>query len=576
MFRKLVSNLAFSPALVGQIGFYAKRLRKEEATRRIGLIFTALALVVQSFAVFSPPEAANASSGADFIKGGFSSKEEYIRNYDSNTHNIKDLYKVIGISKQNIKDAHWGTVNSKDVYSWALEPHFSLKHGEKAYTIKTSNGGQRSYYYKPLHLWDTTTWSKKNGTTYSALIGKTDDGRYFALMKACGNLLMKTKPPAPKCPTGQTGTYPKCTTPPKKCTYPGKTHLLASDKNCKPTPKCTIAGKTNLDANDARCKPDAVAMCSSLKITRLSDAYQLDGTSTATSGASVSSYTYIVKRDGKVVDTITQSSTDLTNTATTKQTAQGNYTVTLTVKTSLGNKTSGDCAKTFTIPAPKMCPVKPQLLESSPECQPCPGDETLWFKDDSCAAKLITTKTATNVTQGDVDATTTTARAGDKITYTLKLSNSGKQSTDVVPTENLADVLEYAKVIDAGGGSFNEGNSTLTWPSIKLTANEEQARIFTVQILSDIPAMGTGTSDETSYDCRIDNTFGNTVSVDVDCPVQKQIVEQTVEQLPHTGPRENMIFAGVTLAIVTYFYARSRQVKKEIRLIRRDLNAGTI
>jgi len=63
MFRKIVSNLTFSPALVGQLGFYAKRLRKEEATRRVGLIFTALALVVQGFAVFTPPESANAASG---------------------------------------------------------------------------------------------------------------------------------------------------------------------------------------------------------------------------------------------------------------------------------------------------------------------------------------------------------------------------------------------------------------------------------------------------------------------------------------------------------------------------------
>ncbi len=61
MFRKLVSNLAFSPALVGQLGFYAKRLRKEEATRRAGLVFVALALVVQSFSVFSPPESATVS-----------------------------------------------------------------------------------------------------------------------------------------------------------------------------------------------------------------------------------------------------------------------------------------------------------------------------------------------------------------------------------------------------------------------------------------------------------------------------------------------------------------------------------
>ena len=55
MFRRIFSNLSFSPALVGQLGFYAKRLRREEATRRLGLVFTALALVVQSLAVFSPP-----------------------------------------------------------------------------------------------------------------------------------------------------------------------------------------------------------------------------------------------------------------------------------------------------------------------------------------------------------------------------------------------------------------------------------------------------------------------------------------------------------------------------------------
>lgn len=56
MFRKLVSSLPFSPALVGQLGFYARRLGREQTTRRLGLIFTLLALVVQSFALFSPPE----------------------------------------------------------------------------------------------------------------------------------------------------------------------------------------------------------------------------------------------------------------------------------------------------------------------------------------------------------------------------------------------------------------------------------------------------------------------------------------------------------------------------------------
>jgi hypothetical protein len=100
--------------------------------------------------------------------------------------------------------------------------------------------------------------------------------------------------------------------------------------------------------------------------------------------------------------------------------------------------------------------------------------------------------------------------------------------------------------------------------------------MFTVQVMSTIPAMGQGASNSTSYDCRMMNTFGNNVTVAVNCPVQKQVVEAVAGQLPHTGPTENMVVAGVVLAIVSFFYARARQLKTEVRLIRRDFNTGTI
>ena len=139
-----------------------------------------------------------------------------------------------------------------------------------------------------------------------------------------------------------------------------------------------------------------------------------------------------------------------------------------------------------------MCPLNPKLLESSPECQPCPDDETLWIKDTACAAELINSKTAKNATQGNVDATSTTAKAGDKIIYSLNLVNKGKAPADVVPVEELRDILEYATVIDTGGGALNE--TTLTWPSVQLAAGESQTRMFTIQIVNDIPAMGKGVS----------------------------------------------------------------------------------
>ena len=555
MFRKLVSNLAFSPALVGQLGFYAKRLRKEEATRRIGLIFTALALVVQSFAVFSPPESANAASDNDIIRGGCSTKECITSSYDNNVQGFRDFIDHFGITRAELAAGTWnGYGGGYHIRSSEWPISFGRNNYNNRDGTVVVNG--TTYYYGHLSAWDThgESW-------YAGLRGWSAKAGEFHILANCANLGLKTLPPPP---------------PPPMCAIPGKTHLPLGDPNCKPDPMCTIPGKTHLRADDPACKPDPVAACSSLRITKLSSGYQLTGESTTGHGASVQSYTYVVKRDGKVVDTITQQASSLRNVATTKQTAQGTYTVELTVKTSLGDKTSPDCVKTFTIPPPAMCPQNPLIRADSPECQPCPGDPSIWIKDDKCKADLVLMKTASNITQSKVDANTTTARAADKIMFTLEINNKGKAPAEITPTEPLGDVMEYATIADAGGGIYNAETKTLTWPTVTLKPGEKQTRIFSVKVLDTIPAMATGASNPASYDCKMVNTFGNTVEIGVDCPPQKTVVEQTVDQLPHTGPRENMIFAGVLAAVVVYFYARARQVKKEVRLIRRDLNAGTI
>ena len=112
MFKKLISSLPFSPALVGQLAFYAKRLKKEEATRKMGLVFLVLALIVQSFSVFQPPESANAASSNDLIYGGFSSKDDFLSSYDNNTGSLKDLLSTIGINRNDIQAANNGKWNS--------------------------------------------------------------------------------------------------------------------------------------------------------------------------------------------------------------------------------------------------------------------------------------------------------------------------------------------------------------------------------------------------------------------------------------------------------------------------------
>jgi len=547
MFRKLVSNLAFSPALVGQLGFYAKRLRKEEATRRIGLIFTALALVVQSFAVFSPPESANAASPNNILYGGCATKECILSAWDNNRQDFRSFMSYFGIIRSELAAGTWRGYNSSYQIKGSDWPiSFGRQSSKQRDGSVTVNG--TSYYHGPLSAWGGNSW-------YAGLRGYSASAGEFAIMAVCGNLLLKRLPPPKVCPPGTIGTYPNCTTPPKMCTVPGKGHLRA---------------------DDPRCKPDPVAKCESLKITKLLDNYQMSATSSVANGATVTGYVYTIKKDGVVVKTETIKSNKTTDSYTYTTKAQGSYTVELTVKTSLGDKTDSNCVKTFNVPAPEMCPQNPKLTKDSPECQPCPGDPTLWIKDEKCSASVVQTKTAVNITQGNVNASTTTAKASDKIMYTLEVVNRGKAPANVDIVEDLSDITDYASVTETGGGTYNADKKTLTWPSFKLEPGKSQTRMFTVQMANPIPAMGANVSDGKSYDCRMDNVFGNTVSINVDCPVQKRFVERTVSELPHTGPTENMIFAGATLAIVAYFYARSRQMKKEVRLIRRDFNAGTI
>ncbi|MDO4781183.1 MAG: hypothetical protein Q4A34_02235 [Candidatus Saccharibacteria bacterium] len=577
MFRKIVSHLPFSPTLIHELGFYAKRLSKEEATRRMGLIVTALALVVQSFVLFNPPESANASHPSDMVNGGVWDGNALLRAYDRNTNNFADLMDTIGITRAELYKAteNQQTLSSTSGnYSWGLTPQFGGTRGEGSYMIKSQRtGGTRTFYYRPHHLWGSFT--------YGAFVGHSAKFGWFAIMKDCGNLIAPRVPAPPTCPPGQVGKYPHCSVPPKKCTIPGKTHLLEKDPNCKPDPKCTIPGKTTLKANDPNCKPDPVASCKGLQVspdTARKHTYQFAASAEAKHGARINGYTFKVYRDSKLIDTLQSNKENLTYT----QSAPGSYKVILSVRTSVAEKTAPECEKTFTVAPPEKCPVNPQLLKEDPRCQPCPGDPTLWLEDKTCKASFVQLKSAQNLTR-HIDAAKTTAKAGDRITYRLRVTNKGLAPADYTFKESLSDVLDYATVFDNGGGTLQDDpNSSngkaklLVWPTVRLKPGESQERSFTIKVVDKISPMGTGTSHPGSFDCRMDNTFGNTVSINVDCPVEKKVVETVAAQLPRTGAGDNMLFAGILLAVVTYFYMRSRQLKKEIRIIRHNFNAGTL
>ncbi len=70
-FKKIVSDIAFSPSAIGQLIAYSKKTKRDELTRKIGLLFLILAILVQSITILRPPESSNAASVADMIDRGY-------------------------------------------------------------------------------------------------------------------------------------------------------------------------------------------------------------------------------------------------------------------------------------------------------------------------------------------------------------------------------------------------------------------------------------------------------------------------------------------------------------------------
>jgi fimbrial isopeptide formation D2 family protein len=265
-------------------------------------------------------------------------------------------------------------------------------------------------------------------------------------------------------------------------------------------------------------------------------------------------------------------------------TKDGKYSVNITVATSVGTQTGPSCEKTLTVSPLPPCTVNPNLPQNSSDCKPCENDNAVWYKDKDCHSEFLLTKSVKNISQAINDANNTTAMPGNRLEYHLTAKNVGKTTGTYTIQDNLSDVLEYADIVDMGGGTLTKSDANtpvenvnmISWPAAEIKPGQTIEKIVSVQVKSTIPATPQSPGNLESYNCRMVNNFADShTTVAVDCPAPK-VVEQVVTELPHTGATENMVFAGVVLAIVVYFYARTRQVKKEVRLVRRDLNAGTI
>ncbi len=244
MFKKLLSNLPFNPSLINQVSFYMRRMRKEAAVRRVGLVFIVLTMMVQFFAVIVPPQGSlQASPNNDLIAGGFRSRDEAVLRCMATNQDYGTILHYYGISCDDIAQSSEISL-SPNSYGGNLFSMGRLAYGKAGETPVTVPGAATNpMWFRYLNSWGPNP--------YRALQGHTKYGVTFFLLFDCGNLVFIGLPtPQPPC-AYKPGIYaadPQCYDP---CPVPGKQDLPKNSPQC--FNPCPIPGKTQYPANSPQC-----------------------------------------------------------------------------------------------------------------------------------------------------------------------------------------------------------------------------------------------------------------------------------------------------------------------------------
>jgi hypothetical protein len=490
MINKLLANLPFNPSLIEDVSFYAKRLRKEESVRRLGLVLVVISMFIQLFVALSPPEKSFAASDNDVINGGADTlpelKSKCEKSNDANQKlnwGAKDLYARFGIDCSDIVNSKVSNLQggfkfqsqghagvrvigrndspSRDVDLAALGPHkitfqtrpASTWHGkEDAYDFGVLHDSKNSYY----HIW---------------------------ILKDCGNIA-----------------YDHVSGPTETGTVIGS------------TPTLTTTGSPGFTPVTPPVTPTPVTP------------------------------TPVTPTPVTPVVTSCPGYPDL--------------------------PASGGC----------ICPYNPALPKGSDKCKPevC-KDNPLLKPDDKDCGTVTLLKNVQNVTQNlsPVLTLTTKAKASDVLEYSLVTTNTNVQAakTGFVVEDYIGDVLDYATVDEASlktqGGTLSADKKIITWANQTVPAGGKLTNTFRVTMKSVIPSTNQANATAPDFDCKMENGYGNLVTVTVDCPLVKQ-----VEKLPNTGPGATVGIAFGITVVSSYFFARSRLLAKELELVKKDFVAA--
>ncbi|NLA43236.1 hypothetical protein GX865_03765 [Candidatus Saccharibacteria bacterium] len=191
MFRKLITNLSFSPSLIGEVAVYAKKLKHEEKLRRIGLTLMIPALILQIVALANPPESTNKASENDLVYGGVNNTNDLLQHYDKNELNIRDIFSALGINRaelSNLKPDKIQSHSSEQFFTVGTQLKVSHQEGGKVSTFKKHDGGTGGLYFTPLIN------NQTRPLTYQVLSGSSSLAGDFSIVKSSGAIIINNIP----------------------------------------------------------------------------------------------------------------------------------------------------------------------------------------------------------------------------------------------------------------------------------------------------------------------------------------------------------------------------------------------
>lgn len=294
--------------------------------------------------------------------------------------------------------------------------------------------------------------------------------------------------------------------------------------------------------------PPPVATCTALNARFLSRTQvEFEALATATDGATISAFEFDTGTGVKETVPASASSGNVSAKYTYEypgSPAPAIYSARVTAVTSLGNLSSDTCSRPIEIEKEKLA--------------------------------IVTVEKTTGTTSQE-QGSRIKVDPGEEFSFNFTIKNLGDAPAEnyELPKDNITDILEYADLASAGDAKLTkESNeaSFLNWDPVTVQPGETLVKTVTFKLKSELPKTNTPPSNPKSFDCQIENTINSsTTIIDIDkSHCIAKVIEKTTTTLPKTGPGQSLILSFFVTFVVSYFFARSRLLVKEVELVRSE------